>query len=138
MRWKKNGKSSKKRWRDGQKCSDFSELLERGGTVGTEMERNRAGAKIIEGWEQLVKDTACKAIGKKLILCNRAVKWWDEVKEAIRARRETHTRCLSSKSTVGWEEYAEARNAVKKMVEKKKGVHGKMKLGKQMNISMVE
>ena len=46
--------------------------------VGTEMERNRAGAKIIEGWEQLVKDTACKVIGKKLILCNKAVKWWDE------------------------------------------------------------
>ena len=99
----------------------FSELLEEVGTVGTEMERNRAGAKIIEGWEQLVKDTACKVIGKKLILCNKAVKWWDEeVKEAIRVRRETHTKCLSSESTVGWEEYAEARNAVKKMVEKKK------------------
>ena len=99
----------------------FSELLEEVGTVGTEMERNRAGAKIIEGWEQLVKDTACKVIGKKLILCNKAVKWWDEeVKEAIRVRRETHTKCLSSESTVGWEEYAEARKAVKKMVEKKK------------------
>ena len=98
-----------------------SELLERVGTIGTEMERIRAGAKIIEGWEQLVKDTACKVIGKKLILCNKAVKWWDEeVKEAIRVRRETHTKCLSSESTVGWEEYAEARKAVKKMVEKKK------------------
>ena len=51
-----------------------SELLERVGVRGTEMERNRAGAKIMEGWEQLVKDTACKVIGKKLILCNRAVK----------------------------------------------------------------
>ena len=51
----------------------FSELLEEVGTVGTEMERNRAGAKIIEGWEQLVKDTACKVIGKKLILCNKEV-----------------------------------------------------------------
>ena len=37
----------------------FSELLEEVATVGTEMERNRAGAKIIEEWEQLVKDTAC-------------------------------------------------------------------------------
>ena len=69
----------------------------------------------------MVKDTACKVIGKKLILRNKAVKWWDEeVKEAIRVRRETHTKCLSSESTVGWEEYAEARHAVKKMVEKKK------------------
>ena len=37
----------------------LSELLERGGSRGTEMDRNRAGAKIIEGWEQLVKDTTC-------------------------------------------------------------------------------
>ena len=29
----------------------FSELLERVGTRGTEMEKNRAGAKIMEGWE---------------------------------------------------------------------------------------
>ena len=72
----------------------------------------------------MVKDTASKVIGKKLILCNRTFKWRDEeVKEAIRLRRETHTRCLSGKSTVGWEEYAKARQAVKKMVEKnKKGI----------------
>ena len=39
----------------------------------------------------MVKDTACKVIGKKLILCNKAVKWWDEeVKETIRVRREPH------------------------------------------------
>ena len=76
----------------------FSELLERVGTVGTEMARNRAGANIIEEWEQLIKDTACKVIGKKLILCNKAVEWWnEEVREAIRVRRETHTRCSSRK-----------------------------------------
>ena len=43
----------------------------------------------------------------------------EEVKEAIRVRRETHTRCLSSKSTVQCEKYAKARKAVKKMAEKK-------------------
>ena len=58
------------------------------GPVDTEKERDRAGAKIIEGWEQLVKNTASKVVGKKLIVCNRAVKWWDEeVKEAVRVRR---------------------------------------------------
>ena len=51
-----------------------SELLQRVGTTSTDMEKNRAGAKVIEGWKQLAKDTACKVIGKKLILCNRAVK----------------------------------------------------------------
>ena len=59
------------------------------------MDRNRVGAEIIQGWEQLVKDTVCNVIGKKLIVRNRTVKGGDEeVKEAIRVRRETHTRCL--------------------------------------------
>ena len=46
-------------------------------------------ARIIEEWEQLVETTASNVIGEKLIVCNRAVKWWDEVKEAIRVRRGT-------------------------------------------------
>ena len=53
------------------------------------MESESAGARGIQGWEQLVKTTASKVIGKKLIVCNRAVKWWDEeVKEVTRPRRE--------------------------------------------------
>ena len=104
----------------------FSELVKSVGTVDTEMERDRAGAKIIEGWEQLVKTTASKVIGKKLIVCNRSVKWWDdEVKEAIRVRREAHARYISSKNAVGWEEYAKARKEVKKIVVKIKGGYGK-------------
>ena len=96
-------------------------MLKKVGPVDAEMERKRAGAKIIEGWEQLVKNTASKVVGKKLVVCNRAVKWWDEeVKEAVRRRREAHARCISSKTTVGWEEYTKARKEVKKMVEKKK------------------
>ena len=95
----------------------FTELLERVGRVDTEMERNRAGAKIVEGWEQLVKNTASEVIGKKLILCKRAVQWWDEeVKEAIRVRGEAHARWMSNKSTVGWEEYTKARKEVIQMV----------------------
>ena len=31
----------------------------------------------MEGWEQLIKTAASKLIGKKLIVCNRAVKWPD-------------------------------------------------------------
>ena len=88
----------------------FSKLLKNVGPVDTEMERDRAGAKIIEGWEQLVKNTASKVVGKKLIVWNRAVKWWDEeVEEAVRVRTEAHARCISSKTTIGWEEYTKAR-----------------------------
>ena len=71
----------------------FSELLESIGTTNNDVEKDSAGARAIEGWEQLVKTTASKVIGKKLIICNRAVKWWDEeVKEAIKVRREIHAR----------------------------------------------
>ena len=53
----------------------FSKMLKNVGSVYTEMEMNRAGGKIIEGWEKLVKNTASKVVGKKLIVCNRAVQW---------------------------------------------------------------
>ena len=42
-----------------------SELLESIGASKNDMERSDAGARIIEGCEQLVKTTASKAIRKK-------------------------------------------------------------------------
>ena len=51
-----------------------------------------------------------------MIVCNRAVKWWDEkVNGAIRVRRKAHARHASSKATTGWEEYAIARKKIKEM-----------------------
>ena len=47
----------------------------------------------------------------------RTIECWDEeVKEAIRVRRETYARCTSTKTTAGWEGYATARNKVKQML----------------------
>ena len=37
------------------------------GTTRNAIERDDAGARIIEGWEQLVRTTASKIIGKGLI-----------------------------------------------------------------------
>ena len=78
----------------------FPELLESIGTTEKDAERAGAGDWIIEGWEQLVKNTARKVNGNKLIICNRAVTLWDkEVKEAIRVRREAYARYTSNKTT---------------------------------------
>ena len=55
----------------------FSVLLESIGTTKNDKERDSAGARIIEGWEQLVKTTARRVIGK-LIVYSRELKWWDE------------------------------------------------------------
>ena len=58
----------------------------------------------------MVKKTTSELIGKKLIICSRAVKSWvGEVKEPIRVRRETHACYTSNKTTAGWGEYATAR-----------------------------
>ena len=67
-----------------KKAERFSELYEIIGTTENDTERDSGGDRIIEGWEQLVKNTARKVIGKEFITCNRAVQWWDEeVQEAI-------------------------------------------------------
>ena len=44
----------------------LSELLEIIGTTTNVIERDNVGARIIEGWEQLVKTTSTEAIGKKV------------------------------------------------------------------------
>lgn len=46
-------------------------------------------------------------IAKKLIVCSRKVKGWDEeVKEAMRVRRDAHTRHTSSETKAGLEKCA--------------------------------
>ena len=53
-----------------------SELLEIIGTTENDTERDSAGDRVIEGWEQLVKNTTSRVLGKKVIICNRAVKYF--------------------------------------------------------------
>ena len=72
--------------------------------------RDQAGSRIIEGWEELVNTTASRVLGRKLIVCKRAVKWWDEeIKQAIRVRRESHAKYAAGKTDAGWNEYVESR-----------------------------
>ena len=72
------------------------------GTTRNDREKNDAGARIIGGWEQLLETTASKVIGKELIVCNGAVKWWDApLKEAITVRRKARAWYTSSITTTG-------------------------------------
>lgn len=62
-----------------------------------------------------------KSWGRKIIVRNRAVKWWDgKVKEATRVRREAHARFIPSQTMIGWEECTKSRKGVKRVVKKKK------------------
>ena len=57
------------------------------------------------------------------MIFNRAVQLWDEqVKQAIREWPGAHARCSWSKTTAGWEEYATARNKIKGIVDREKGI----------------
>ena len=70
---RKTGRAPRKK--DKKIAENFSELLEIIGTTRNAIERDNAGARILQRGEQLVKTTATKVtIGKKLIVCNRAVK----------------------------------------------------------------
>ena len=64
---------------------------------------------------------------EKSRICNTAAKWWsEEVKEATSIRilhKERHTQGVhTSKTTAGWEEYATARNKIKGIVDREKGI----------------
>ena len=99
----------------------LSELIEAMGTPKDAEGRDQAGSRIIEGWEELVNTTASRVLGRKLIVCKRAVKWWDEeIKQAIRVRRESHAKYAAGKTDAGWKEYVESRKRVKELVVKKK------------------
>ena len=99
----------------------LSELIEAMGTPKDAEGRDQAGSRIIEGWEKLVNTTASRVLGRKLIVCKRAVKWWDEeIKQAIRVRRESHAKYAAGKTDAGWKEYVESRKRVKELVVKKK------------------
>ena len=62
-----------------------------------------------------------KVLGRKMIVCKQAVKWWDqELRVAIDERREVHRKYLRKEASFA--EYAEKRKTVRDLVRKKK--HG--------------
>ena len=49
----------------------------------------------VEKWEQVVKKVASAEVGEKVIVCGRAVRWWDdEIKQKIEERREVYRKIL--------------------------------------------
>ena len=64
------------------------------------MEKDIAGTRIIHGLEQLVKTAASKVLMNELIICNRAVKWWDEEVEC-NTSMEKGTRKICNEENYG-------------------------------------
>ena len=71
-----------------EKARRFAEMI---GEIDSEEELDTRGAVVIAEWEKLVKEGATKVLGRKMIVCKQAVKWWDqELRVAIDERREVH------------------------------------------------
>ena len=68
---------------------------------------------VVEEWEQVVKKVARAEVGEKVVVCGRAVRWWDdEIKQKIEHRREAYKKVLESQDNL-WEEYSKLRRKVK-------------------------
>ena len=74
----------------------------------------------VEKWEQVVKKVASAEVGEKVIVCGRAVRWWDdEIKQKIEERREVYRKILRGQGEL-WKEYTKLRREVKSLVIEKK------------------
>ena len=61
---------------------------------------------VVEEWEQVVKKVAKVEVGEKVVVCGRAVRWWDdEIKQKIEQRREAYKKILEGQDYL-WEEYS--------------------------------
>ena len=65
------------------------------------------------------QEVASIEIGEKVIVCGKAVRWWDaEIKEKIRLRRQVYKE-ISSGREDEWGEYYKLRSEIKELVCKK-------------------
>ena len=68
---------------------------------------------VVEEWEQVVNRVARAEVGEKVVVCGRAVRWWDdEIKQKIEQRREAYKKGQDNL----WEEYSKLRSEVKNLV----------------------
>ena len=77
-------------------------------------------SEVPEDWESIVNRMANAEVGEKVVVCGRAVRWWDnEIKAKIEQRRELYKRILRGVDGL-WEEYVRLRKEVKQLVTEKK------------------
>ena len=75
---------------------------------------------VVEEWEQVVKKVAKAEVVEKVVVCGRAVRWWDdEIKQKIEHRRKAYKKILEGQDNL-WEEYSKLRREVNNLVVQKK------------------
>ena len=71
-------------------------------------------------WERVVNRVAKVEVGKKMIVCGRAARWWDgEIRDKISLRREVYRKMVSGQKEL-WSEYCRLCKEVKDLVRQKK------------------
>ena len=76
--------------------------------------------EVLVEWENIVNRVAKSEVGKKMIVCGRAARWWEkEIKEKISLRQELYKKVISGREEL-WDEYCRLRKEVKELVQEKK------------------
>ena len=76
--------------------------------------------EVVMEWESVVNRVAKSELGEKMIVCGRAVRWWDEqIKDRINVRREGYKKVLNGWEDL-WDEYCRLCKEVRQVVIEKK------------------
>ena len=77
--------------------------------------------KVVAEWERRVSVAADQIVGKKTVKHGISKKWFDdEVRQAIKTRREQHTKWCETRKPRDWVEYCKLRKEVGVLVREKK------------------
>ena len=84
--------------------------------VGEELVRRMASK-----WEKVVDKAASLTLGRKLIICGRSVRWWDEeLRQMVRDRRDCSAKGLNKDNN--WNEYLRLRKELKQKIREKRKI----------------
>ena len=101
---------------------DFSE------STKSKIERGMKGQELVNEvemeWESVENRVAKCELGEKMIVCDRAARWWDvQIKGKINARREVYKKVVNGREDL-WDDYCRERKDVKELVIEKKRIFG--------------
>ena len=76
--------------------------------------------EVLYKWESIVNKVARREIGDKMIVCDRAAKWWDsEILKKIKCRRELYKKIINGQEDL-CDEYCRLHKEVKHLFIDKK------------------
>ena len=84
------------------------------------MEGQELVDEVVMEWESNVNRGANCELGKKMIVCGRSARWWDEqIKDKVNTRQKVYKKVVKGREDL-WDEYCRQRKDEKQVVIEKK------------------